>query len=115
MPSPLAGNFVVFEAGVGYGLFHGNMAIGRAFSQEAQELAVDLSLQIDVDAPADLGAHAHFRIFGVESDAAAAFPQGLQHRILVVAQAGNDSDSGHYDASHMFLVKLIATEMIVQA
>ena len=101
---PLAGNLADLKPGVGNGLFHGDMAVGRAFAHEAQKLAVDPFLQIDVDARADLRAHAHFRIFGVESDAAAAFPQGLQHRILVVAQAGNDSDPGHYDASHMFLV-----------
>ena len=99
----IIGNLVRLQTGIGLRLFHRDVAVGGSLAHETQELAVDPRLQIDINARADLGAHAHFGVFGIEFDAAAALPQRLQHCGLVVAQTGNHPDSGHYDASHKVL------------
>ena len=102
-PDPRVRKVAGLEAGLGQGLLHRQVGVGGGIAHEAPDPPVDVRLQVDRRAAADLAPHPHLGIAWIEADAG---PAGLQaagdlpHR---VPQAGDDAPAGdHYPsfASH---------------
>src|SRR5690606_18340300 len=93
-------DIALFQAGVGDGFLHGEVGVGGGIAHEAQLLAVDQGGEIDIDGAGDLAAKAQLLVILAKTDARAAVLQRIQHRSLVVAEAGHNAHAGNDDASH---------------
>src|SRR5690606_30661654 len=93
-------NYGLCQAGVGYGVAQGDVAVGRRVAHEALELAVDHRVQVQVHRTADLAAQAVLGGVGQVADAGAPFAQRGRDGVQVVAQAGGDAHAGNGDATH---------------
>ena len=91
------------QAGIGDGVAHGHVAVGRCVAHETLELAVHLRVQVDLDLAADLAAQAGFGVVGQGDDAGAAVTQGAGDGIQIVAKAGRDAHAGNDDTTHQKL------------
>ncbi|MCY1518133.1 hypothetical protein D9M68_528410 [compost metagenome] len=94
------GHLLLGQAGIGNGVLHGQVGIGRRVADKAVELAVDEVFEGEVDGAGHLAAQAHFGVGRLEPDAGAAGAQVGGDGLLVVAQARNDAQTGDDDASH---------------
>ncbi len=93
------GNLVLFQAGIGNRLFHRQIVECRTIAHEALELAIDHLIEIQINRPVDLGAKAEFRIFGIETDTGLALAQRLGNLLSVIADTGDNSETGNSNAS----------------
>ena len=85
---------------MGHRIARGDVGIGGGLAHETLELAVDLRVQVDVHAPANLAAHANLGVVFQPGDAGALLAQGGRDGIQIVAQAGGDAHAGDDDATH---------------
>src|SRR5690625_1875007 len=91
------------KAGVGDGLLHGNIIIGCSGTHEAQQAPVDVIFELDVKGAFDLTAKALFGIVFGKDNAGPAGAQRFHDLLAVVADTGDDAQTGDDDASHDFL------------
>ena len=83
----LAGDLVLGQAGIGNGLFHGDVIVGRPVAHEATPAAVDGFVDVDGRLAVDMAAEAHVAVFLGKGDARAALAERVQDLVLVVANA----------------------------
>ncbi len=95
------GNQLFRQVGIGNRFLHGDPGIGMALGHEAQDLAIDQRFDVEVThGTGDLRAQALLRIFGLKGNARTAFTQAIQDFGLVVAQAGDDTQTSYYYTTH---------------
>ena len=63
--------------------------------------------EIDINTAGNQRTQAHFLVFRIIGDAAAAITQCVKHGLLVITYAGNNTDTGDNNAFHNYLVKTI--------
>ncbi|MNX98525.1 hypothetical protein D3C86_1309390 [compost metagenome] len=94
------GHLLFGQAGVGDGVFHGQVGISCRVADEAIDLAIDQFFKVEVNGAGNLATQTHFGIFRVEPDARAACTQVSGDGLFVIAQARNDAQTSDNDAAH---------------
>src|SRR3990167_2685551 len=94
------GNIFGAETGVLDRLFHGQGGEGCRIAHEAINLAVDQFFQFQVNGAGHLAAQAHLGVFRIETDTCPASAKVGGYGFFIIAQAGNDAQTGNHDATH---------------
>ncbi len=96
----LVGDLVFRQAGIFNGLLHGEVGVGRGVTHETHDFTVDQFRRIEFDVTPDTAAQVVLlELLGI-GDARFACFQGGQHFFLVVADTGDDADTGDHCSSH---------------
>ena len=90
------------KAGIGNGLFHGDIIPCRACAHEAAHALFDRRFDIERWPARDLAAEAFFNLVGLGADAGATFGQAGGNFLRIIANAGHNSHSGNGDTPHCF-------------
>ena len=96
----LVGDHLFRQAGIFDGLLHGEVGVGRGVTHETHDFTVDQFRRIEFDVTPDTAAQVVLlELLGI-GDAGFACFQGGQHLFLVVADTGDDADTGDHCSSH---------------
>ncbi|MNS69277.1 hypothetical protein D3C72_1025850 [compost metagenome] len=96
----LVGDLILWQTRVSDSLLHGQIGIGRGVTHETHDFTVDQFRRIEFDVTPDTAAQVVlFKLLGI-GDAGFACFQGGQHLFLVVADTGDDADTGDHCSSH---------------
>ena len=82
------------------GLFHGDIVEGGGIPHETAQAAVDEAIDIQPDVAMNLAAESHFRVGVGKANARPPGPQRVDHFLLVIADAGDDAQTGDHDTTH---------------
>src|SRR3546814_384325 len=96
------------QPGIGDRLLHGQVVVGRTVAHEAQQLAVDTLGEIELHGAVDVAAEAKLLVLLGEHDARPARLEGGGDLLLVVADAGDDTDPGDHHAPQCDLRHAVA-------
>ncbi len=96
----LVGDLIFRQAGICDGLLHGEIGVGRSVTHETHDFTVDQFRRIEFDVTPDTATQVVLlELLGI-GDAGFACFQGGQHFFLVVADTGDDADTGDHCSSH---------------
>ncbi len=88
------------QTGIFNGLLHGEVGVGRSVPHETHDFTVDQFRRLEFDITPDTAAQVVlFELLGI-GDAGFTCFQGGQHFFLVVADTGDDADTGDHCSSH---------------
>ncbi len=108
---PRIRDLIGFQARVVDGLLHGDIVERRALSHEAQNLAIDVFLEIQANGPVNGGPESELHVLGAMFDPGTACVQGFDDFPFVVADAGDDAQAGDDDAPHSSVLQKLSVDV----
>ncbi len=94
------GDVALFQTGVLDGPLHRDVGISGRVTHETQHLAIDMLLDIDIDAAGDQAAQAHLLEVLVIDDAGSTVLQGIGDLISRITKTRHRTDAGDNDSPH---------------
>ena len=96
----------LLQGGIGDGLAHRDIAVGRAVAHKAPQFAVNPRVQIDINRAMHMRAQAEFGIFGGARDAGDAVFERGQHLPPVIPDTRHDPHAGDNDPFQCALLEI---------
>lgn len=94
------GNLFRSQAGVLDRLLHRQVGVGGGIAHEAEDLAIDQLFEVQVDRTGNVAAQAHLGVGRIEANAGPTRTEVGGNGVFVIAEAGNDAQTGDNDATH---------------
>ena len=94
------GNLFRSQAGVLDRLLHRQVGVSGGIAHEAEDLAIDQLFEVQVDRTGNVAAQAHLGVGRIEANAGPTRTEVGGNGVFVIAEAGNDAQTGDNDATH---------------
>lgn len=88
------------QAGVLDRLLHRQVGVSGGIAHEAEDLAIDQLFEVQVDRTGNVAAQAHLGVGRIEANAGPTRTEVGGNGVFVIAEAGNDAQTGDNDATH---------------